>query len=63
MVVNVASEGEHAEETTCSLEFGKRMTAVRSRAAVVTGVDAGGEREALEPNPDPNPDHACHSMN
>jgi len=48
VVINVSSEEEHSEETFCSLEFGKRMSTVRSRAAVVVEEDAGSEVADLE---------------
>ena len=41
VVINVASEPEHAEETACSLKFGERMTAVRNVATLVPGTDVG----------------------
>lgn len=41
VVINVASEPEHAEETACSLQFGERMTAVRNVATLVAGTDVG----------------------
>mmetsp|Transcript_56379 Transcript_56379/g.129056 ORF Transcript_56379/g.129056 Transcript_56379/m.129056 type:complete len:538 (+) Transcript_56379:173-1786(+) len=44
VVINVASEPEHAEETACSLQFGERMTAVRNVATLVAGTDVGQER-------------------
>jgi hypothetical protein len=47
VVVNVASEPEHAEETACSLQFGERMTAVRNVATKVAGADLGSERARL----------------
>ena len=47
VVVNVASEPEHAEETACSLQFGERMTAVRNVATKVAGADLGSERSRL----------------
>ena len=48
MVVNVASEDAHSDETLCSLEFGKRMAVVKDTATVVVGVDEGAERSQLE---------------
>jgi len=47
VVVNVASEPEHAEETSCSLRFGERMTAVASVASKVQGTDVAQERERV----------------
>jgi hypothetical protein len=47
VVVNVASEPEHAEETSCSLRFGQRMTAVASVASKVQGTDVAQERERV----------------
>lgn len=35
VVINVASEPEHAEETICSLRFGERMVVVRNAPTVV----------------------------
>ena len=43
VVINVAPDAEHADETACSLEFGTRMAAVRTAATVVVGTDAAGE--------------------
>jgi hypothetical protein len=48
VVVNVASEPEHREETACSLQFGKRMTAVRNVATKVAGTDSSQERARVE---------------
>lgn len=47
VVVNVASEPEHAEETSCSLRFGERMTDVASVASKVQGTDVAHERERV----------------
>ena len=47
VVVNVASEAEHAEETLCALRFGERMAAVRNAPTVVVGdTPAQSERSA-----------------
>eukprot|EP01047_Picozoa_sp_COSAG01_P126520 COSAG01_NODE_55673_length_323_cov_1.147321_1_plen_58_part_00 len=35
VVINVASDAEHVDESICSLSFGQRMAAVKERAAVV----------------------------
>jgi hypothetical protein len=43
VVVALASEAEHADETVCSVEFAKRMAVVRTRATVVSGQDAATE--------------------
>ena len=43
VVVNVAGEASNADETLCSLAFGKRMSCVSNRATVVAGTDAGAE--------------------
>eukprot|EP00930_Biecheleria_cincta_P085678 TRINITY_DN75052_c0_g1_i1.p1 TRINITY_DN75052_c0_g1~~TRINITY_DN75052_c0_g1_i1.p1 ORF type:complete len:547 (-),score=85.42 TRINITY_DN75052_c0_g1_i1:580-2220(-) len=37
VVINVASEPEHYEETLCSLEFGERMAGVKTVSTKVTG--------------------------
>merc|ERR1712232_572775 len=37
VVINVASEPQHHEETVCSLEFGERMAGVKSVSTKVTG--------------------------
>mmetsp|Transcript_14715 Transcript_14715/g.42385 ORF Transcript_14715/g.42385 Transcript_14715/m.42385 type:complete len:586 (+) Transcript_14715:161-1918(+) len=42
-VINVAPDTDHAEETACSLEFGKNLTKVPPRTCRVVG---GGERSA-----------------
>ena len=42
-VVTVASDAAHVEESKCSLEYGQRMGAVRTRAAVVTATSADTE--------------------
>jgi hypothetical protein len=44
VVINVAGEPEHEDETACSLQFGQRMTAVRNAAVKVVGTDIGAER-------------------
>lgn len=43
VVINVAGEAEHAEETVCSLRFGERMSVVRNLPTVV--VDSAAEAE------------------
>ena len=40
VVINVAGEEEHAEETICSLKFGERMAIVRNSPTVVVDGDA-----------------------
>ena len=49
VVINVASEPQHHEESLCSLEFGERMAGVQQVSTRVTGqrVLAGPEVEAL----------------
>jgi len=47
VVINVASEVQHADETLCSLEFGKRMTSVKNKTSVVVGRDSAREMEAI----------------
>ena len=47
VVINVASEPEHHEETECSLQFGARMASVRNVAAKVVGTDVGRERARI----------------
>ena len=47
VVVNVAAEPSHLDETLCTLSFGKRLANVVTRAAVVLGSDAGAEEVAL----------------
>ena len=48
MVINIASDSEHADESACSLNFGQRMAIVESRASTVVGSDAGSERTTSE---------------
>ena len=48
VVIAVASDAAHTEESKCSLEFGRRMGAVRTRAAVVGGTDAAHEAKEVE---------------
>ena len=48
VVINVASEPEHREETACSLQIGERMTAVRNVATKVAGTDSSQERARVE---------------
>jgi hypothetical protein len=43
MVVTVASDACFADESKCSLEFGQRMLAVKTKAAVVVGTAARDE--------------------
>lgn len=43
VVVALASDAEHVDETVCSIEFGKRMAVVRNQATVVVGQDAAAE--------------------
>ena len=45
VVINVASEPQHYEETVCSLEFGERMAGVKTVATKVTGHRSLGEAE------------------
>ena len=40
VVIAVASDAAHIDESKCSLEFGQRMGAVRTKAAIVVGADA-----------------------
>jgi hypothetical protein len=42
VVINVACEAEHAEETLCSLRFGERMAVVRNSPTVVAA-ESGAE--------------------
>jgi len=44
VVINVAGEAEHAEETVCSLRFGARMSVVRNSPTVVVDSAADTER-------------------
>ena len=46
VVIAIAAEAEHADETICSVEFGRRMAVVRNQATVVAGQDAAEERHA-----------------
>ena len=46
-VVTVASDAAFVEESKCSLEYGQRMGAVRTRAAVVQATSAESEVEAV----------------
>ena len=48
VVINIACEPQHLDESCCSLEFGKRLAGVRNRAMVVVGTDQGDERAGLE---------------
>lgn len=45
VVINVAAESEHAEESICSLKFGERMSVVRNSPTVVVDSDAGDEAQ------------------
>ena len=40
VVINVAGEQDHAEESICSLKFGERMSVVRNSPTVVTDSDS-----------------------
>ena len=40
VVINVAGESEHAEESICSLRFGERMSVVKNKATVVVSTTA-----------------------
>ena len=44
VVINVAGERDHAEESLCSLRFGERMAAVRNCPTVVVDSGAGDVR-------------------
>ena len=46
VVIAIAAEAEHADETICSVEFGRRLAVVRNQATVVAGQDAAEERHA-----------------
>ena len=39
VVINAACEGQHLEETVCSLQFGQRVALVKTDATVVVGND------------------------
>ena len=43
VVVCVAPDADHGDESVCSLDFGARMATVRTAAAVAAGTDAGDE--------------------
>ena len=45
VVIAVASEACHTDESKCSLEFGQRMQAVRTKAAVVVGDKTAEDEE------------------
>jgi hypothetical protein len=45
VVINVASESQHAEETVCSLRYGGRMTRVQNNSTVVAGQNANSVME------------------
>ena len=46
VVINVAGEAQHAEETICSLRFGQRMSVVRNTPTVVVDSAADTSRTA-----------------
>jgi hypothetical protein len=47
VVIAVAAESSHGDESKCSLEFGQRLQAVRTKAAIVVGdMTATDEEEA-----------------
>ena len=48
VVIAVASDDEHAAESICSLEFGKRMAVVRNNATVAVHQDAAHEARSAE---------------
>eukprot|EP00956_Cyclotella_meneghiniana_P033072 scaffold93038_cov42-Cyclotella_meneghiniana.AAC.1 len=45
VVVNLSSDPEHIEESTCSLKFGERMVRVKNRATMVSGTSMSAEME------------------
>ena len=47
VVINVAGEFSHAEESLCSLRFGERMSVVRNAPTVVVDGDAGDNAQHL----------------
>ena len=64
VVVAVASDREHGDESKCSLSFGQRMQGMRTKAAIVGATDGGDEAAAMQrelatarPPPEPYPDH------
>ena len=44
-MVTVAADGEHADESKCSLSFGQRMQAVRTRASTTASMAPAAETE------------------
>ena len=48
LVVNVASEAEHADETISSLEMGRLMAVVPNKPTIVRGAHAATQLQALE---------------
>ena len=50
VVVNVAEDAIHYEETLCSLQFGKRLAQVKNRATKVVGEHVAGEKASLGAN-------------
>lgn len=49
VVINVAAEAEHADETVCSLKFGERMGLVRNAPTVVVNSSSdSGSKEHVE---------------
>ena len=48
VVIAVASDAEHVDETVCSIEFGRRMQVVRNNTAVVVGQDAAAEARSVQ---------------
>ena len=46
VVINVAAE--HPDETSCSLEFGRRLTVVKNKATRVVGQDAGAQASRMQ---------------
>lgn len=47
VVIQAATDAEHAEESLCSLEFGQRMGRVRSTVAVAATRDLSADAAAL----------------
>ena len=48
VIVNVASEEDHAEETVVSLRFAKRLTGVKISESQVEGVDLKAEEDIIQ---------------
>ena len=48
VVINVACEAEHAEETVCTLRFGERMAVVRNAPTVVASDTPAGSARSAE---------------